>query len=55
MPSSAVFEKYRKGKLRSGSKHGPKVTKRSQALAIFISERRKEKSGHYHGQRRRAR
>lgn len=31
------------GQLRSGSKHGPKVTNPKQALAIGLSEQRKEK------------
>ena len=33
-----VMEEYKKGKLHSGSKKGPKVKKRSQALAIALSE-----------------
>lgn len=46
MPSSQVPHKYKHGTLRSGSKKGPKVTNRKQALAIMMSERRKEgKSG----------
>ncbi|MDE2097366.1 MAG: hypothetical protein KGL39_08995 [Patescibacteria group bacterium] len=31
------------GKLHSGSKHGPKVTSRKQAIAIAESEARKKK------------
>lgn len=30
--------KYKKGTLRSGSKHGRKVTSRKQAVAIALSE-----------------
>jgi hypothetical protein len=48
MPSSEVFDKYRKGKLRSGSKRGPKVKSRKQAVAIYLSERRAEKAGKGH-------
>ena len=45
MPSSEVFDEYKSGKLRSGSKHGPKVKSRKQAVAIYLSERRKEGKG----------
>ena len=45
MPSSRVMPKYGKGQLHSGSKKGPVVTNRKQAVAIMLSERRKEKSG----------
>jgi len=34
--------KYAKGKLHSGSKSGPKVKSRKQAVAIMLSERKKE-------------
>lgn len=44
-----VMREYKKGKLRSGSKKGPKVTSRSQALAIAMSEagmsKKKKKRG----------
>jgi|TARA_R100000789_G_scaffold90192_1_gene87610 hypothetical protein len=36
-----VMSEYKKGKLRSGSKKGPKVTGRKQAVAIAMSEGRK--------------
>ena len=36
-----VMKEYAEGKLHSGSKHGPAVTSRSQALAIGYSEARK--------------
>ena len=52
MPSSEVFDEYKSGKLRSGSKHGPKVKSRKQAVAIYLSERRKEGKG---GKRRKGR
>ena len=42
MPSSKVMHEYKHGKLHSGSKHGPKVRSRKQAVAIMLSERRKE-------------
>jgi len=42
MPSSQVMHEFKTGKLRSGSKHGPKVKNRRQAIAIYLSERRKE-------------
>ena len=45
MPSSQVMHKYKHGKLHSGSKSGPKVKKRKQAIAIMLSEKRKEKAG----------
>ena len=36
-----TMEEFKKGLLRSGSKKGPVVTKRSQAIAIGLSEKRK--------------
>jgi len=33
-----VMKEYKEGKLHSGSKRGPKVTKKSQAVAIAMSE-----------------
>lgn len=38
-----VMEEYKSGELHSGSKKGPQVKKRSQAIAIALSEARKEK------------
>jgi Family of unknown function (DUF6496) len=35
---SRVMREYAKGKLHSGSKHGPKVTSRKQAIAIAMGE-----------------
>jgi len=35
---SKVMSEYKKGKLHSGSKTGPKVTSRKQAVAIAMSE-----------------
>lgn len=36
-----VMEEFSEGKLHSGSKKGPKVTSRKQAIAIGLSEARK--------------
>lgn len=41
MPYDEVMHKWKKGKLHSGSKKGPKVTSRKQAIAIMLSEKRK--------------
>jgi hypothetical protein len=41
MPSSEVMDKYKKGDLRSGSR---KVKNRKQAVAIMLSEKRKERA-----------
>jgi len=38
-----VMKEYKSGMLRSGSKKGPKVTNRKQAIAIALSEARKAK------------
>jgi uncharacterized protein DUF6496 len=35
-----VMGEYKRGKLHSGSKHGPKVKTRKQAVAIALSEAR---------------
>ena len=44
MPSKKVMEKWKSGDLHSGSKKGPKVKGRAQAVAIMLSEKRKEKA-----------
>ena len=36
-----VMKEYKEGKLHSGSKKGPEVTNRKQAVAIALSEARK--------------
>lgn len=41
MPYQEVMHKFGAGKLHSGSKTGPKVTSRKQAIAIMLSEKRK--------------
>jgi len=46
MPFTSVgaeMHRFKKGTLHSGSKHGPKVTNRKQAIAIALSEERKAK------------
>jgi hypothetical protein len=46
------MHKYKHGQLHSDSKKGPKVQSRDQAIAIMMSEKRKEKqhkSVDYHG------
>lgn len=45
MPSKNVMKKFKKGKLHSGSKKGPKVKSRKQAVAIMLDEKRKEAKG----------
>ena len=42
MPASKVMSEFRAGRLHSGSKKGPIVTKKSQAKAILLSELRDE-------------
>ena len=43
MPYNEVFDKFKKGQLHSGSKKGPVVKNRKQAVAIFLSEKEKSK------------
>lgn len=38
-----VMHEFKEHELHSGSKHGPKVTNRKQAIAIALSEQRKQK------------
>lgn len=45
MPSKNVMHKFKRGALHSGSSKGPKVKSRKQAIAIMMSEKRKEKRG----------
>ena len=40
-----VMHEFKAGKLHSGSKKGPAVTNRKQAIAIAMSEARKAKKG----------
>lgn len=39
----ATLHEFKKGLLHSGSKHGPVVKSRKQAIAIALSEERKAK------------
>jgi hypothetical protein len=39
-----VMGEYKRGTLHSGSKRGPKVTSRKQAVAIAMSEQRRAKA-----------
>lgn len=45
MPYDEVMSKYKRGELHSGSKSGPKVKSRKQAIAIMMSEKRKARAG----------
>lgn len=42
-----VMHEFKHGTLHSGSKTGPKVTSRKQAVAIALSEQRKTNKGKY--------
>ena len=39
-----VMGEFKRGTLHTGSKKGPKVTSRKQAIAIALSEQRRAKS-----------
>jgi len=56
MPSDLVMHKFKEGALTSGSKKGPEVKNRKQAVAIMLSEKRNEKKhgGTYMGAGRKA-
>ena len=43
-----VMSEFKEGSLHSGSKHGPEVTSRKQAIAIALSEARKHAKAHGH-------
>lgn len=45
MPFDQVMHKFKHGELHSGSKGGPEVTSRPQAIAIMLSEKQKAESG----------
>lgn len=45
MPADQVMHKFKAGALHSGSKNGPVVQKRTQAIAIMLSEKRKAAAG----------
>jgi hypothetical protein len=44
MPYTEVMHKWKTGQLHSGSKKGPMVKNRKQAIAIMLSEKRKASS-----------
>lgn len=45
MPFDEVMHKFKHGGLHSGSKKGPKVKDRKQAIAIMMSEKREAEGG----------
>jgi hypothetical protein len=45
MPYTAVMDKWKSGKLHSGSKSGPQVKDQKQAVAIMLSEKRAAAGG----------
>lgn len=45
MPFDKVLSKFKHGELHSGSKTGPKVKSREQAVAIMLSEKKAAKGG----------
>ena len=45
MPYTNVMHEFKHGTLHSGSKHGPKVQSRAQAIAIMLSEKRAAAGG----------
>lgn len=45
MPYTNVMHEYKHGELHSGSKSGPKVNSRAQAVAIMLSEKRAAEGG----------
>lgn len=45
MPYDEVMDKWKHGKLHSGSDKGPKVKNQKQAVAIMLSEKRKAGAG----------
>jgi hypothetical protein len=44
MPYDKVMHKFKHGELHSGSKSGPTVKNRKQAIAIMLSEKKKSSS-----------
>lgn len=45
MPWDTVMHRWKHGGLHSGSKNGPPVKSRTQAIAIMLSEKRKAQAG----------
>ena len=54
MPWQEVMHKFKHGTLHSGSKKGPKVRSREQAMAILSSEKKKETHASLRGLKRAA-
>lgn len=50
-----VMREFKEGELHSGSKSGPKVTNRKQAVAIALSEERKATGHSYDFRKQRGR
>lgn len=48
----ATMHEFKHGTLHSGSKHGPKVTNRKQAIAIALNEERKADNSSIHALRK---
>ncbi len=44
MPASEVMDKWKKGDLHSGGPDGPVIKSRKQAIAVMLSEKRKEEA-----------
>ncbi len=45
MPWDEVMSKWKAGKLHSGSKSGPKIKDKAQAVAVMLSEKRAAEGG----------
>ena len=45
MPFDQVMHKFKHGSLHSGSKNGPPVKDRKQAIAIMLSEKKQAEGG----------
>jgi hypothetical protein len=50
-----TMHEFKRGTLRSGSKRGPRVSSRKQAIAIALNQARKGKRGKRRSSRRSAR
>lgn len=54
MPFGQVMHKFKQGTLHSGSKSGPPVKSRAQAIAIMLSEKQKAKTNPEYAQKGKA-
>lgn len=45
MPYDQVFDKFKRGQLHSGGPNGPRITSRRQAIAVYLSEKKKANAG----------